>query len=147
MINVQKYSPNLLETKIPIRIAVEPIENHFDGLKILIDEHKLHFASVDDFSFAIESRTSISAQQYEEILRAPRENLWRSAKTLKDNEKSLIGVLEASLKDPTSVKGSVQRLGIEIFRHEHQWREIFGALLRREDVDEYLKTALVKSMG
>lgn len=111
---------------------------------ITVDSALFRFRSVDTFSAAIEGRTSIPTALYMAVSQLNGDELTLLAKTLKKEEKTLIGVIERSLNSTNSFRLEINRIPIETFRDDHYWREIIVALGDSDAPDSYLQTAAVK---
>ena len=111
---------------------------------VTADHGLFKFSSVDDFSFAVDSRTSVSTSLFQSVVDSSTEELRHLAKSLKAEEKSFIKILEDALLQPSSIRHALEMIPLERFRNDYHWQEIIASLLEQESVDPYLRTALVK---
>ncbi len=116
-------------------------------LRLTIDGRLLLYKSVDDFSFAIESRTSVPAERFHSLLARTPEELWTEAESIKSVEKNLVDILEDALCDARACGPAIQGLGLQIFSKDHDWRTLMQALNEQGDQYEgYKRLALIKYM-
>ena len=62
------------------------------ALRVILNDQTLEFKSIDDFSFAIESRTSVPAARFDELLQRSPDELWREAESIKSIEDTKMGI-------------------------------------------------------
>jgi len=116
-------------------------------LRLALNDQTLVFKSLDDFSFAIESRTCVPSSRFQELLRQEPAELWHEADNIKSVEKNLVDILEDALCDATICGPAIRDLGLQVFSKDHDWRLIVGALNELGDeYDGYKRLALIKYM-
>ena len=117
------------------------------GLRLTLNGQTLVFKSLDDFSFAIESRTCVPSVRFEELLNQEPADLWHEADSIKSVEKNLVDILEDALCDASVCGPAIRGLGLQIFSKDHDWRLIVEALNELSDeFDGYKRLALIKYM-
>jgi len=116
-------------------------------LHITLDGREMEFKSVDDFSFAIECRTGITATRYHALFERTPKELWDEAQNIKAVEKTLVDILEDALCDGTPCGPAMSGLGLHVFSNDHDWRELVEVLIQLDDrYDGYKRLALIKYM-
>lgn len=117
------------------------------ALRITLGGRRLHFKSPDDFSFAIECRTSVPAVRFSELMERSPEYLWRESDRVKSVEKTLVSILEDALCDTRACGPAMRDLSLQIFSNDHQWRLIVETLNElNDDYETYKRLALIKYM-
>lgn len=116
-------------------------------LRLTLNGQHLHYKSVDDFSFAIEARTSVPAERFRELLERSPKELWEEAESIKSVEKNLVDILEDALCDASPCGPAIQGLGLQIYSKDHDWRSLMQALNEYgEHYEGYKRLALIKYM-
>lgn len=114
-------------------------------LRLELAGRKLTFETLADFEFSLSARTEVPASKVSELVKLSASALHREAVRLRDMEKRFVALLAKSLEDPQSDANRVRELGSKVFSQDHEWRDIFAALLERNGhYADYLKMALVK---
>lgn len=114
-------------------------------LRLTLNGHQLLYKSVDDFSFAIESRTSVPAERFHNLLARTPQELWAEAESIKSVEKNLVDILEDALCDASACGPAIQGLGLQIFSKDHDWRTLMQARNEQSEHHEGSKRlALIK---
>ena len=105
------------------------------------------FRSVDDFAFAVQSRTSVPSVRARAMFDRTAADLRAEYQRIKAVEKNLVDVLEDTLLDGGPCGPALQGLGLSIFSSDHGWRDLFTALIDLDDAfDGYKRVALIKYM-
>lgn len=140
------HSDELVETRDRRRVRgrrPKPLK----GLRFSLDGKVLYFKTLDDFSFAIECRTSVPSARFNELLGRPTADLWHEADSIKAVEKNLVSILEDALCDASPCGPAIRGLGLQIFSNDHDWRSMMEALNELSDeYDGYKRLALIKYM-
>ena len=68
-------------------------------IRLKLNGKVLHFRSLDDFSFSIESRTSVPSKRFDDLLDRTPNELRQEARNIKSVEKNLVDILEDALID------------------------------------------------
>ena len=89
------------------------------ALRVILNDQTLEFKSIDDFSFAIEFRTSVPAARFDELLQRSPDELWREGESIKSVEKNLVDILEDALCDGCACGPAIQGRGVQIFSKDH----------------------------
>ena len=114
-------------------------------LRLQIGDKQLCFASVTDFEFALASRTEVPAAKVSELIRLSAEQLREEAARIRQVERHFIDVLARSIEEPGTIGGLLHELDNKLFSQDHQWRELFAALLNNDSrFDDFKRIALVK---
>ena len=114
-------------------------------LRLRLNGQQLVYRSVDDFSFAIESRTSVPAERFHSLLEQTPAELWAEAENIKSVEKNLVDVLEDALLEACACGPAIAGLGLQIFSKDHDWRALMQALNEQgEHFEGYKRLALIK---
>ena len=117
------------------------------ALRVILNDQTLEFKSIDDFSFAIEFRTSVPAARFDELLQRSPDELWREAESIKSVEKNLVDILEDALCDASACGPAIQGLGVKIFSKDHDWRRLMQALNElNQEFEGYTRLALIKHL-
>ncbi len=117
------------------------------SLTLEIEERVLTFPTLDEFEFALASRTEVPTPKITSLVRLSDEALKDEARAIKKVEMHFVDLLTANTEDPAALGHDLQGLDIKLFSQDHQWRSIMSALRGREsDYDDYKKLALVKYM-
>ena len=107
----------------------------------------MHFRSLDDFSFSIESRTSVPSARADQLLGRTPEELRQEARSIKSVEKNLVDILEDALIDTTACGPAIRDLVLQVFSSDHDWRPLMAELNELGDnFDGYKRLALIKYM-
>ncbi|MEM7467312.1 MAG: FHA domain-containing protein [Pseudomonadota bacterium] len=122
----------------------EPLEANTDTVVLTVDGALFQFHSVDEFSTAVEGRTAISSALFTQISKLNHHELHVLASTLKEEEKTLIDVLERTLSAPGTLTAAINRIPLSVLRNDHCWRDIIVSLCDLDADEEYLQTAVVK---
>lgn len=116
-------------------------------LALVLGNDTLHFKSVDDFSFAVESRTSIPCARFDDLQTLTAEQLWTEARSIKSTERMLVNILEEALCRGSDCGTGIENLGVDVFSEDHSWRRLMRALLKLGPAYEgYKRVALIKYM-
>ena len=116
-------------------------------LRLTLNGQQLQYKSVDDFSFAIESRTGVPTERLHELMQRTPQELWQEAESIKSVEKNLVDILEDALCDASACGPAIQNLGLQIFSKDHDSRALMQALNEfTEHYEGYKRLALIKYM-
>ena len=116
-------------------------------LRLMFSGQTLYFKCLDDFSFAIECRTSVPSARFDELLECSATQLWHEANSIKTVEKNLANILEDALCDASPCGSAIRDLGLQIFSNDHDWRLLMASLNKlSDDHDGYKRLALIKYM-
>lgn len=114
-------------------------------LQLQIGDRGLSFASVADFEFALACRVEVPGAKVSALLRLSAEELRDEASRIRQVERHFVGVLARAIEEPGTMGGLLRELDIKLFSQDHDWRELFTALLGCESrFDDFKKIALVK---
>ena len=116
-------------------------------LSLEIDGERYDFAQPRDFEFAMAGRTSVPPLKIAALVELPDESLLKEAEGIRKVEQRLADALSGTLEDVTSISPFLKELDLSLVSHDHQWRQIIGALNATPRLfEEYKKIALVKYM-
>ena len=117
------------------------------GLQLQLSGGHLYFKTLDDFSFAIECRTTVPSARFDKLLDHSAAELWQEAESVKAVEKNLVNILEDALCDGNPCGSAIRDLGLQLFSKDHDWRVLMEALNQlNDDYDGYKRLALIKYM-
>ena len=116
-------------------------------VELKIGEQVYKFHSVADFEFGLAGRTAVPSRKITDMVKFSTDQLKKEAKTIKDIEKRLVGILSKSIEDPVSINRAIRELDPVIFSQDHNWRDIISALNSgNDDLNPFRRIALVKYM-
>lgn len=108
-------------------------------------ERSVRFSHVQDFEFALSSRTEVPATKISELIRFSSEELMREASNIREVEKRFVDVVARSLEEPGSIDYLLRQLDAKLFSQDHDWRAIIQALInQRARFNDFKQVALVK---
>lgn len=115
------------------------------SLRLNLDGRTMRFASVDDFSFAVECRTSVPSHRFYTIFEMSLKELQEQTACIKAVEKRLAAILESALCDGSSCGDGLARMELKTFSLDHGWRDLFCSLIDLSDrFDAYKRLAVIK---
>lgn len=110
-----------------------------------IGDRTVTFASLDDFGFALSSRTGVPEEKITGLMQLSDQELEEEARAIKRAAKRLIGIIANAIEDQTTVGRDLQMMDPKLFTHDHQWRAIMSGLNRQAPkFDAFKKLALVR---
>jgi hypothetical protein len=116
-------------------------------IRLKLNGQALHFRSLDDFSFSIESRTSVPSKRFDELLDRTPNELRQEARNIKSVEKNLVDILEDALIETAVCGPAIRELGLQVFSGDHDWRPLMAELNELgDDFEAYKRLALIKYM-
>ena len=116
-------------------------------LRLTLNGRSMTFRSVDDFAFAVQSRTSVPSDRAHGMFERTAADLRAESQRIRAVEKNLVDVLEDTLLDGGPCGPALRRLGLHVFSGDHGWRELVAALIDLDDrFDGYKRVALIKYM-
>lgn len=116
-------------------------------LSLEVDGERYDFSRPRDFEFAMAGRATVPPSKIAALVELPDESLLKEAQGIREVEKRLAEALSGTLEDVTSISPFLKELDLSLVSHDHQWRQIIGALnATPRQFEEYKKIALVKYM-
>lgn len=112
-------------------------------LRLTVGASRLRFDMLQDFQFAIASRTAVPAARIGELLLRTERQLAEELDNLANLRSRIDEVLRDRRSRGLSCAGAVTAIGVQIFSKDHDWRAIFAALLAAPHAhDPHIELAL-----
>jgi hypothetical protein len=117
------------------------------ALALEFPERFVHFRSVEEFDFALSSRTDFPAARVRELVALGPCQLERTASAIREVERRFADVLARSVHEPGLIGEFMRELDLKAVSKDHHWRDIMEGLVRLSpDLDPYKRVALIKYM-
>ena len=117
------------------------------SLELELEDRTVVFRTLEEFEFALASRTEFPVGKVADLMERPPEALRRVAGHIRQVEKRFAQVLAESLDEPALVGELLREVEVKLFSQDHGWRGIIEALnLLGPEHDDYKRLALIKYM-
>ena len=114
-----------------------------EPLEIVVGDKVVQFASVKEFEFSLNGRTSLPAQKMSELMKLSPRELKAEATTIEEVEKRFQDLLSRS--EDTTISRAMTRFDPTIFSKDNDWRSIITGLNEcGEEFREFKLAALKK---
>ena len=114
-------------------------------LTLSIENMTVTFTSIDDMKFALDAKTQLPVEKYDELRAFPMDALEKQAVDIRNVEGRLLQMLDASFTEPLSIDYQLREVDDRIFSEDHAWREFMEALNKEgSEYSDYKRVALVK---
>ncbi len=116
-------------------------------LRLVIDDKLITFNSLDDFEFALSTRSEVPWKRVTDSFKRSDSELEREAEGIKQAEKRFVDILTKTMETETTLGKHVKKMEVKLFSQDHQWRSIMSALNNQDpEYDEFKRRALIKYM-
>jgi len=114
-------------------------------LRLEIGGRTVTFATLDDFGFALSSRTEVPGEKITGLMQLSDQELEEEARAIKRAARRLVDIIASAIEDQTTVGRDLRMMDPKLFTHDHQWRAIMSDLNRQTaNYDAFKKLALVR---
>ncbi len=114
-------------------------------LSLKVGDRTIEFPRVQDFEFALASRTEVPAAKVAELIQLSPEQLLQEAGKIREAEKRFVDLVAKSLEEPGSIGYLLKQGELKQFSQDHEWRDIMAALVAQGSrFNEFKQVAVVK---
>ena len=115
------------------------------NLSLQIGDRTVRFVGVQDFEFALASRTEVPANKVAELIQLTPDELLKEAGKIREAEKRFVDLVAKSLETPGSIGHLLRQGEAKQFSQDHEWRDIMRALVEQgARFNEFKQVAVVK---
>jgi hypothetical protein len=114
-------------------------------LSLEVGDRKIEFPGVQEFEFALASRTEVPAAKVAELIQLSPDQLLKEAGKIREAEKRFVDLVAKSLEEPGSIGYLLKQGEPKQFSQDHEWRDIMTALVGKGPrFNEFKQVAVVK---
>ena len=117
------------------------------ALQLEFPDRFVRFRSLREFEFSLVSRTEFPTTRMRELMQMTPLALERAAAEIREAERRFSRILSTTVREPELIGELFRELELQLFSHDHNWREIMEGLMRLSPAyNPYKRVALVKYM-
>ncbi len=141
------HRPLQLRTRDWIQNKLSRRRGACPALLLEMPDRTIKFCSIDEFTFALASRTDFPVTRMRALMKHSPEELEQTAQNIHDIERQFSDVVAKSAMIPALIGEFFADIRIKLFSLDHDWRDIMDGLRRLSpEFNEYKRVALVKYM-